>query len=1786
MPRLILQVDAKQAASVVAALNAQMGGLGVTVQTTAARLGAVGNSARRTGGAFDQLHRTGTQVGHMFLRMGAAMAGLAFLRLGSEVTQAWVAMDRFSRTFRAGAGDALQGGQELEFVREQSHRLGLDFEATADAYSRFMVALRLSGVTIGETRKIFVAVSEAATVLGLSSQRTQSAFLALEQMASKGKVSMEELRRQLGQHIPGAMQIAAAAIGKTIPELFKMVETGQLLSKDFLPKFAAELKKTFGPELANALDSPQVAFGRLKTAFFELKVAAGDELVPALTELTRFLYELSRSDEAKDSIRSLSEAFVRLGQDIGNLFGEGSAIEDIQRVTEFFRSIERVLNNIVRMQNDQPVILDLPGGWEKFQAWLHGAPQDTEKLKEKVKELEEILDNATAAGLDPSKMEAVTQQYADLLRELNEQSSEGGEESGSRWMDSLRAGIIQNPYYRWLADFPEMLSALWSKLDNPFLKLFEDAERQARRARRDLEKLERGDISVLSPGIKGLPDSLEDAIEAMKKAGLETSKLEKLLRSGAEGAQEWTDQQKKLIEGWRDEATVAAHVASKIGEGELAMWRAETAGKAFLAIKRAETIATSELGKFIQQEIFEREIHLRTMKNEATLRKNNETLIKNETAALRDYLAEFERVQEEQGQADGGFLTAGPTFTAEDIGIAAAEAELNKFREMFERWLERKNQELEKIPAEFRFLFKPTYEDFVSEIQEQWSGAILNMAEVWRGFVEGVQDIFADTFKQLFRGNLDSWEDLWKAVKDLALDTLSEIAAKWATQKFVMNITDNSGTSLNWGSIAKLFGGGTTSFGDSTSLVNAGVMGPTQSGGNAAAGGGGSGWASTAGAWASVAVIVAGIGFAMGWWGKSGKQGIGGVNFGGAGGFDINDTWSAGSSKNIGPVLEKVKAAIAQIKEFMVEVDLEILALGDTVVQKQGKSYTVLARGITSDIRAALGQIDTAGMTAEELYDAIATLAIRTAEFGPSVSEFLKAVIRGSEAITQEQLKAEIELARMVEGFGKTDLENQIQRIGREIDGIFQQLVRLLGENIEQLSFGLNQTVLEEVNRWNALRRSITGEEASQAELLEIKKREAALFNAEKALRVAELKSRVELLKSEIELAKRRSEFRRGELVAMVKLETGFRQLGLAELKAGHRNLGIRGQLYEAEQRLTQSFFETTATIVSAAAAALEVELKALNDLIAALENIPDIDLTKIKLPKVGGGAGDDIKGDRERLRDILDSFNISLMGEVEQAIRGINDRYEENKKLAHGDAELLGQVNKMREEELRLLQKTLRAEVEPFIPSIQGTVTGPDGQVLEFGGDESEWQRRAAEIEEWAKRVAEDNERLLKETGEAALETWEIIAAEANRMRLLVEEAIGSLGLPLEETRAKFKQLEETLAFLREQVDKGILSYERYAEVVAQVAAAEFLGLGDALMGFVERYYGNVAGFEDFRMQLEQARFAIEFANLQLQFQLLQELGLLTKEQIELIQGVIDYINENPPTFPNLPTAPTVPTTPTGPSIEDLNQERERALEILQGFLDLELSPYERELKELTETFDELRRVLGNTVDVQRAWELALKDLNERYTQGLRDFLDTLRDPSLTQAQQFEAVRERFLALAATGDISQSDELLRLAEQLRTLGASALGTAGGGFQALLDLIEAQILMFLGEGGVPGAPLPPGTQLNTAGGPGAAGAEAVSVVSSVNRGNSLLERIEQVLIAVEHNTASLNQASGFRGGAPGTNEDQLNNYLRLAAQNTAETTRELRQLRDEARERSSKLPVYAVDFLTAQGGQR
>ena len=184
--------------------------------------------------------------------------------------------------------------QDWGFVEQQAFKMGVSLETVAKGYRNFYSAANMAGFGKGDIQGMYADLLLATRSIGASTQQTEGALLALEQMISKGKVSMEELRRQLGNAIPGAFEIGAKAMKMTTAQFNDFVRTGNLASTEFVPKFIKVLKETYAGGWQDIEQTVSVAQGRLKVAWEKFTIGfmsgeAGKSFAQALNSLAELL---------------------------------------------------------------------------------------------------------------------------------------------------------------------------------------------------------------------------------------------------------------------------------------------------------------------------------------------------------------------------------------------------------------------------------------------------------------------------------------------------------------------------------------------------------------------------------------------------------------------------------------------------------------------------------------------------------------------------------------------------------------------------------------------------------------------------------------------------------------------------------------------------------------------------------------------------------------------------------------------------------------------------------------------------------------------------------------------------------------------------------------------------------------------------------------------------------------------------------------------------------------------------------------------------------------------------------------------------------------------------------------------------------------------------------------------------------------------------------------------------------------------------------------------------------
>jgi len=232
----------------------------------------------KTNKELDTFEKTGKKADTATSKLNKSLAVMSslFVAIGGiqvvrQISKVGLEFDRMERSIATATGSTALAREEIAFLTQETNRLGVNLLQTGKAYAQLSAAAKGTAIDQNEVREIFTAVSEASIVLGLSADDTGGAMRALTQIMSKGTVQAEELRGQLGERVPGAFQIAARSMGVTTQELNKMLEQGLVLSDDFLPRFAKEMRNTFGSQVPAAIESAQASFARFENSVATLE---------------------------------------------------------------------------------------------------------------------------------------------------------------------------------------------------------------------------------------------------------------------------------------------------------------------------------------------------------------------------------------------------------------------------------------------------------------------------------------------------------------------------------------------------------------------------------------------------------------------------------------------------------------------------------------------------------------------------------------------------------------------------------------------------------------------------------------------------------------------------------------------------------------------------------------------------------------------------------------------------------------------------------------------------------------------------------------------------------------------------------------------------------------------------------------------------------------------------------------------------------------------------------------------------------------------------------------------------------------------------------------------------------------------------------------------------------------------------------------------------------------------------------------------------------------------------
>lgn len=335
-----------------------------------------------------------------------------------------------------------QFASELGFLKEISEDYGLNLRQTTDDYVKFLASAKETTLTLTQQRSIFSSVSKASASLGLSAEDTSGTLRALNQIMSKGKVQAEELRGQLGDRIPGAFQIMAKALNVTTSELDEMLKRGEILADEVLPKFAAEMERSFGIENTERIETLNGALNRLSNVWdeFIIGIDKGDgaisklvrgsldtltKMIKALGVATKGVSETQRETTFVSMYDNLKQSNTTVEEATKQLKNYRNAIKSIQEKVDKANIFQSTFGDIAEQKRSLGFLRGQADAYREYIKFLKEGDVEEKKVNETKKETNRIIKESTKLQKDNfGVLENTIPFYEQIIKSLKNQQKE------------------------------------------------------------------------------------------------------------------------------------------------------------------------------------------------------------------------------------------------------------------------------------------------------------------------------------------------------------------------------------------------------------------------------------------------------------------------------------------------------------------------------------------------------------------------------------------------------------------------------------------------------------------------------------------------------------------------------------------------------------------------------------------------------------------------------------------------------------------------------------------------------------------------------------------------------------------------------------------------------------------------------------------------------------------------------------------------------------------------------------------------------------------------------------------------------------------------------------------------------------------------------------------------------------------------------------------------------------------------------------------------------------------
>ena len=406
-----------QAGQATAGLRQQQAQLATQVQQTTV-------AAREAGSALQTALSVAGGIG-IATSLGAIVSQLK--EFAASAVDVATRMQSLRASLAALGGGIGAGQQQFAQLFQTAQQLGVAFEPLARGWRQLTAAATQANLPLEDQRRLLNAVSNEARRVGASNDELGRIITALAQTASKGVVSMEELRQQLGEALPTALAALARGMGYTTEQITKLVETGTLRFVPFALAFTRGLEEMQSAS-GKMADGAQQAFNRLGNALIAFKDALGANVLP----------ELERIAKVATGILDTATALLALAGGRRDPRLAPNTAAEIAGTPDQEREVQRLRNVIARLE--QQAATAVPGPLrEQREGMAQRAREELDILLEVIQGTKNETAEQQKLTAEANRTKSAREQEAAFLQTITTQLAEARKQQAELAASSARA---------------------------------------------------------------------------------------------------------------------------------------------------------------------------------------------------------------------------------------------------------------------------------------------------------------------------------------------------------------------------------------------------------------------------------------------------------------------------------------------------------------------------------------------------------------------------------------------------------------------------------------------------------------------------------------------------------------------------------------------------------------------------------------------------------------------------------------------------------------------------------------------------------------------------------------------------------------------------------------------------------------------------------------------------------------------------------------------------------------------------------------------------------------------------------------------------------------------------------------------------------------------------------------------------------------------------------------------------------------------------------------------------